>query len=141
MNLTKTDGVITAATADFSVSLNGFPAGSSVTKAHIHTGAAGVSGAIIVDTTVGAGDAPLTGGAGSFTKNSILVTPDIANSIVNAPANFYFNVHSSLNPGGVIRGQMSGVTGVSIPAAPGGGATPDPTPTPAPGNGYVDPTI
>jgi hypothetical protein len=27
-------------------------------------------------------------------------------SIIDNPANFYFNVHSSLNPGGVARGQL-----------------------------------
>jgi hypothetical protein len=28
------------------------------------------------------------------------------NSIVANPAGFYFNVHTTLNPGGVVRGQL-----------------------------------
>ena len=31
---------------------------------------------------------------------------DIANQILTNPAGYYFNVHSTLNPGGVARGQL-----------------------------------
>jgi hypothetical protein len=41
----------------------------------------------------------------------------VAQSIVNSPAAFYFNVHSSMNPGGVLRAQMDN-TGAA-PAEPG----------------------
>ena len=27
-------------------------------------------------------------------------------AIINNPAGFYFNAHSTLNPGGVVRGQL-----------------------------------
>jgi hypothetical protein len=30
----------------------------------------------------------------------------VFNAIINNPSGFYFNVHSTLNPGGVARGQL-----------------------------------
>ena len=48
-------GAITAATVDFRVDLTGFPATTTITLAHIHTGAAGVSGGVLVNAAVSAG--------------------------------------------------------------------------------------
>jgi hypothetical protein len=46
-------------------------------------------------------------GAATFTKTGIApADPAILQQIVNNPAGFYFNVHSTLNPGGVARGQL-----------------------------------
>jgi len=42
-----------------------------VNIAHIHTGAAGVAGPVLVNTTVNPGEVVLTGGAGSFTRADI----------------------------------------------------------------------
>ena len=57
-----------ANTVDFNVSLNSFPAGSTVRVAHIHgpTGHAGANAGIVVDTTLAQGDVVLTNGAGTF---------------------------------------------------------------------------
>src|SRR5687768_693218 len=48
-------GAITAATADFNVTLSDFPVGTSLVGAHIHPGAAGVNGPPAVDTGITAG--------------------------------------------------------------------------------------
>jgi len=118
-NLTKTDNALTGATVDFSVNVAGVT--SNVTLAHIHTGAVGSNGGIVVNTGVASGDVPLAGGTGSFTKNGISnFTVDVANSILNNPSAFYFNVHTSSNPGGVMRGQLNGVTGVGSTGGVGG---------------------
>jgi len=101
-----TAGTITAATVNFQVNMSGFPATAVVNIAHIHTGAAGVNGGVLVNTTTVAGEVVLTGGAGNFTRNGISMTAAVAQSIIDNPAGFYFNVHSTLNPGGVIRGQL-----------------------------------
>jgi len=107
LNVTKdAAGNISATTADFQVNLNGFPNGTPINIAHIHLGAAGVSGGIHVNTGLVAGDLVLTNGSGSFTKNAVPVTADDANGILNNPANYYFNVHSTLHGGGVARGQL-----------------------------------
>jgi hypothetical protein len=57
----------------------------------------------------------ITNGGGSITKNDINVPSDRAAAILSNPAGHYFNVHTALNPGGAIRGQLAG-----------GGATVDP---------------
>ena len=107
LNLTRdTAQTITAATVDFQSSLTGFPAGSVITAAHIHEAPAGTNAGVLVNTGLASGEVALTGGAGSFTKNGVPTTPEIAQRILNNPGNFYFNVHSALNPTGVVRGQL-----------------------------------
>jgi hypothetical protein len=97
---------ITAATVDFEVTMTGFPAGAAITIAHIHEAPAGQDGGIVVNTGLASGQVTLTNGAGSFTRNGVSAQPDVAQRILDNPGNFYFNVHSVLNPGGVIRAQL-----------------------------------
>jgi len=109
-NITRdASGAITAATVNFTVTMQGFPATTVVNIAHIHTGATGVAGPILVNTTVNAGEVVLTNGAGTFTRVAVPITPNTAatmQSILDNPAGFYFNVHTAANPGGVMRGQL-----------------------------------
>lgn len=97
---------ITASTATFVVNMSGFPAGSAVNIAHIHPGASGTTGGVLVSTTLAAGDVTLVNGSGTFTRAGITVTPEVTQQIINNPAGFYFNVHTTLNGGGVMRGQL-----------------------------------
>jgi hypothetical protein len=107
MHLTRDGaGTITAATADFDVAMTGFPANTPLTMAHIHTGAVGVSGAVLVNTGLSSGEVTLATGAGSFSKNGVSVSAATAQDILANPAGFYFNVHTLLNPTGVARGQL-----------------------------------
>lgn len=109
-NLTRdASGNITAATADFSTTLNGFPAGTGLTAAHIHPGFSGLTGGVAVNTGLASGEVTLGNGSGSFTKNGATVTLDQAAGVIANPAGFYFNVHTALNPGGAVRGQLSRV--------------------------------
>ena len=107
LNITRdAANTITAATVDFAVTLTGFPTSTTITAAHIHEAAAGVTGSVRVNTGV-ASDVPLVNGAGSFTKNAVNVTDlTIIQRILDNPSAFYFNVHSALNPTGVIRAQL-----------------------------------
>jgi hypothetical protein len=100
-------GNITSATADFTVTMSGFPAGSTAILAHIHPGAAGVKGSPLVDTglTAGTGIA-MPSGSGTFSRTGIAVTVSDVTSILATPQNYYFNVHTTVNPGGAIRGQL-----------------------------------
>jgi len=98
-------GNVTASTATFAVTLTGFPAGTPINAAHIHPGAAGVNGGVLVSTTLAPGEVVLANGSGSFTKVNN-VDPAVTQNIINNPAGFYFNVHSTVNPGGVARGQL-----------------------------------
>jgi len=97
---------VTSATATFQVSLTGFPATTVFTMAHIHQAAAGVSGAIVVNTGLASGQVTLTNGSGSFTETSVSVPANIAQSMLSNLAGFYFNVHTVANPSGVARGQL-----------------------------------
>ncbi len=106
-NITRdATGTITAASANFAVNMSGFPSTAVVNIAHIHTGATGVAGPILVSTTVNPGEVVLTSGSGTFTRVGITMPAATAQSIIDNPAGFYFNVHTALNPGGVMRAQL-----------------------------------
>ena len=63
---------------------------------------------MVVNSQLTAGQTVLgANGAGTFTAANLTISPvDVANQILANPGNFYFNVHSTLNPGGVARGQL-----------------------------------
>jgi hypothetical protein len=95
-------------TVDFNVSLNSFPPGSAVNIAHIHgpNAPAGVATGVLISTTLTPGNVPLTNGAGTF--SFLQVTASAANiaAILANPSTFYFNVHTTANPNGAVRGQL-----------------------------------
>ena len=96
-----------ANTIDFSVSLNSFPTTSALTAAHIHPGAAGSNGTVLVGTGLTAGNAPsLASGSATFSFTGVSTSADNITNILAAPQNFYFNVHTTANGGGVMRGQL-----------------------------------
>ncbi|MGH2500107.1 MAG: CHRD domain-containing protein [Candidatus Limnocylindria bacterium] len=105
--LDRSAGASAAATASFAFQLSACPASAVVTIAHIHRGAAGANGGIVVNSGLTA-DQPtnLTGGAVSVMRSNISVDAALASEIVANPAGFYFNVHSRANPGGVVRAQL-----------------------------------
>jgi hypothetical protein len=100
-------GYTTAATMGFQISVTGLPAGTTVTKAHIHNGPAGANAGISVDVGLASGEMAITNGSGSITKNGINVPSDKADAILSNPTGHYFNVHTALNPDGAMRGQLS----------------------------------
>jgi CHRD domain len=107
-NLTKDSaGNVTAATMDATVSVTGFPAGTALTASHIHPGATGANGGVLVSLGLAAGEVTFATGSGSFTKQGVTVPVDQANSILANPAGFYLNIHTAANPGGVARGQLT----------------------------------
>ena len=109
MNVTRdAAGAITAGTVDVVATFTGFPNGTIITAAHIHTGNSTTSGAVLVPMVPAAGEVTMPNGSGSFVKSGFAISPiDNANLIIANPANFYFNVHTPTNPGGAARGQLS----------------------------------
>ena len=95
---------------DFAVSMNSFPTGAVLRAAHIHgpNGPAGVNQPVLVDTGLTPGTAITIGsdGRGTFTFTGVPASADNISQITANPQNFYFNVHSNANTGGVIRGQL-----------------------------------
>ena len=107
-----------AHTARFDFTLNQV-ASPQIILAHIHEGPAGVNGPIRVDSLISPAS-PLTVVNGSvvFSRSGLTVPTDVQDRLLANPAGFYFNVHSTLNPGGVARGQLVRVQATSGTAAP-----------------------
>lgn len=79
--------------------------------AHIHKGAAGVSGPVVV---------PFDPAPGADGKAKACATGDAAvmADIAANPANYYLNVHTSDFPNGAVRAQLAAQGGTAAPAAP-----------------------
>jgi hypothetical protein len=104
-------GAIQSGTVDFQFTLTGFPAGTNIILAHIHgPAAAGANANVLIGVTGLSPATPLAlaNGSGSFQVNGVAGS-DAATmqAIIDNPANYYFNVHSSSNSGGVARGQLA----------------------------------
>jgi hypothetical protein len=68
--------------------------------AHIHSGAAGVSGNVVVPLT--------TPDASGKSSGCAKASRSLVKSMLAAPASFYVNVHTAEFPAGAIRGQLEG---------------------------------
>lgn len=68
------------------------------TGAHIHSGAAGVAGDVVVGLDVN-----------MLSNGTVTISEAVANQINANPSGFYVNVHTSEFPGGAVRGQLTGV--------------------------------
>jgi CHRD domain-containing protein len=99
-------GAITAANAVFETDVTGCPAETKINIGHIHKEVAGKNGSVVVNSGLAAGELTLVNGAGKINKTQPTVDPALATDIIANPANYYMNWHSTLAPGGVIRGQL-----------------------------------
>jgi hypothetical protein len=75
----------------------------TVTASHIHVGPSGVAGPIVVPLFVGASFSGTGSASGCVTD----VDRDLIVAIIQDPAGYYVNIHSSVFPAGAIRGQLS----------------------------------
>jgi hypothetical protein len=80
----------------------------SVTAAHIHRGAAGAGGPVVFNLP----DAP-TLSSGAVLSGTFDLTPTVLNELMSG--GLYFNVHTSSNPAGLIRGQIEKRTRTYLP--------------------------
>jgi hypothetical protein len=69
---------------------------STVILAHIHVGATGINGPIVVDF-----NEPVNGLNGCVSADAALIK-----EIRQDPAGYYVNVHTTMFPGGEVRGQL-----------------------------------
>ncbi|HEX6098650.1 MAG TPA: CHRD domain-containing protein [Thermoanaerobaculia bacterium] len=76
------------------------------TAAHIHTGAAGVAGGVVVPLNVN-----------TLTNGTADITQELANQINANPSGFYVNVHNAEFPNGAIRGQLVRAEGEGVRTA------------------------
>jgi hypothetical protein len=108
LTVTKDNGGnIMSATANFQISVSGFPAGTRVTDAHIHNAPAGSNGGIQVSVGLASGSWRSPTAAARLRRTASMCRQDRAAAILGNRAAFYFNVHTALNPDGAIRGQLS----------------------------------
>lgn len=110
-------GVITGGTVRFTVAAD-LPPNSTVVGLHIHRGAAGTNGPVVIDGRLSATNSiTLPTGKGMISV-SAPITNDTAltalkDLLVN-PTGFYMNLHTTVNTGGVIRGQLTAVSQAPI---------------------------
>ena len=77
--------------------------GEKPTKAHIHQGDKGESGAVVVDLM----PAFNPGEAAFASETCVETTPDIASRLIADPAGYYVNIHTAEHPDGAMRGQLA----------------------------------
>jgi len=104
----STTGAITSGAIMFDVNYQ-FPGAITFTGFHIHTGVAGVNGPVVLDTrTTGIVDAT---GSGRLTRIVSLDTTqarlDALKAVIANPSGHYINLHTTANPGGAVRAQLS----------------------------------
>lgn len=105
-------GKIVSGTLDFLVDYRVLAGGVNFTGLHIHKGAAGVVGPIVLPTDVSASN-PVKDDAsiGRTNKSAQVLATDAAgvdalNGLFADPSQFYINLHNAEHPGGVVRAQL-----------------------------------
>jgi len=105
-------GAITSGTVTFDVDYR-FPAPVTITGLHIHNAAPGANGPVVIDTGTNSTSTAIT----DATRGNVFRVVEITSSNTNGiaalnglfadPTQYYVNMHTTVNPGGVIRGQLS----------------------------------
>ncbi len=96
------------ATVDFDISYQ-FPGSVTITGLHIHEAPAGVNGPVVISSLLSSVTSD-SGAGGIFKRNTLSGSnPGLAalDRLSKNPENFYANLHTSVNPGGVIRAQLA----------------------------------
>jgi len=105
----SSSGAITSGAIMFDANYQ-FPNGVTFTGFHIHTGAAGVNGPVVLDSRTTGITADATG-VGRITRIISLATTqtvlDALKAVIANPSGHYINLHTTVNPGGAVRAQLS----------------------------------
>jgi hypothetical protein len=118
------NGAINGGVVTFDVN-HALGAQATIVGLHIHTGAAGVNGPVVINTGITAGvPVESASGTGNITRPVTVAATDangltaLAN-IIRDPSGMYVNLHTTTNPGGLIRSQLL-PTVSHVPQAAGG---------------------
>jgi hypothetical protein len=96
-------GAITSGEVIFSFNYS-FPSSVTITGLHIHLGAKGANGDIVVNS--GLASFTDADGKGNVTLVVTGTPPATLQAILDKPRAYYVNLHTSVNPGGALRQQM-----------------------------------
>ena len=89
--------------ACYTMSVKGL--GAKPVAAHIHKGAAGTNGGIVIDLKPS-----FKGTSPRVSKKCVTAKASVVSAIRRNPAGYYANVHTPKNPAGAARGQLRGDT-------------------------------
>jgi Cu/Zn superoxide dismutase len=89
--------------ACYTMSVKGL--GAKPVAAHIHKGAAGTNGGIVIDLKP-----TFKGTSPRVSKKCVTAKASVVSAIRRNPAGYYANVHTPKNPAGAARGQLRGDT-------------------------------
>jgi len=104
-------GKVLSGTVDFGVRYQ-FPSEVTITGLHIHRGNATTNGPVLIDSRI-TGASPVVDAAG---RGEILRPVEIPAGSANVavledllqnPSNYYLNLHTTVNPGGAVRAQLT----------------------------------
>lgn len=99
-------GKVVSGSVDFSNVSYRFPAAVTIVASHIHKGTAADNGPVVIPAFSGS-LAGVTVGVMDQTQAQMSATNlDSVNGILADPSQYYFNVHTTDNPGGAMRGQL-----------------------------------
>ncbi|MGH9939164.1 MAG: CHRD domain-containing protein, partial [Blastocatellia bacterium] len=110
VNVTRdTSGNVTAGAINFLGTVN-FPGGAAITVVglHIHEGDSLTNAPVVFNTGLsGSNPMALPTGVGLINLNAQSVDLAVLGRLLARPSGFYVNLHTSVNPGGAIRGQIT----------------------------------
>lgn len=102
-DLTRTGTTITSGEVVFYFNY-AFPGPVTITGLHVHQGAKGTNGPVVVNSGVAALADP--DGRGNVTAVVVGVEPALLQAILDRPRDYYVNLHTSDHPGGALRAQL-----------------------------------
>lgn len=98
-------GAITSGDVVFSFNYS-FASATTVTGLHIHQGAKGATGGIVIGAALSANDAADADGVGNITSVVTGTSPETLQAILDNPRAYYVNLHTPAHAGGALREQM-----------------------------------
>jgi uncharacterized protein (TIGR03437 family) len=112
-------GQIISGTVDFLVRTN-FAAANTATGLHIHTGAAGTNGGVVIGTDLSAANNVPIAAGGTVVQRAAQVLENNTTGLTalrgmfQNPANYYVNIHTTDFAGGAMRGQLQPAAGTVL---------------------------
>jgi uncharacterized protein (TIGR03437 family) len=111
--LRRADGAALAGLMVFDVN-HVFPGETTFTGLHIHVGAAGTNGGVVLDSGIRGTAAVLSAtGVGNIYRVAMATTEAqlmALNGLLANPRGYYINLHTTVNPGGAVRAQLAELT-------------------------------